>query len=85
MLAIDLGGGIEDIPQTLYRDAGLLEVGPELGQAHHGLGHLSGQHVKGDKLTDTKLGIDHLPRPKPEGRHRHQLAHQSHPGTGQGA
>ena len=85
LLTIGFGGGVEDIAQALYRDAGLLEVGPELGQPHHGLGHLSGQHVKGDKLADAQLGVDHQPGTKPEGRHRHQLAHQGHPGTGQGA
>ncbi|MNF91030.1 hypothetical protein D3C84_736170 [compost metagenome] len=78
-----LAAGIEDIAQALERDAGLLEVGPQLRQAHDGLRHPTGQHIEGDQLANAEFPFDDQARAEPQGRHGHQLADQRYAFIGQ--
>ena len=70
------GADVEDVAQPRHRDAGLLEVGPQLGHAHDGLGHALGEHVEGDELAHGELLVHHQPGAVPQGGSAHQLADQ---------
>ena len=60
------GAGVEDVAQARHRDAGLLEVGPQLGHAHDGLRDPAGKHVEGDELADGQLVVHHQMGAVPE-------------------
>jgi hypothetical protein len=47
------------VAQPLDRQAGLLEVLPELGQPQHRRTDPAGQHVEGDELADAEVAVDH--------------------------
>ncbi|MNZ26465.1 hypothetical protein D3C78_436570 [compost metagenome] len=78
------GTSIEDVAQALHRDAGLLEVGPQLGQAHDRLGDTAGKHVEGDQLAYRKVAVDHQTRAQPQGGDGHQLADEADALVGEG-
>jgi hypothetical protein len=68
------GAGVEDVAQAGHGDAGLLEVGPQLGHAHDGLAHALGEHIEGDELADRQLVVHHQMGAVPQGGGVDQLA-----------
>jgi hypothetical protein len=58
LAAGDFGAGVEDVAQALHGNGGLLEVGPQLRQAHDGVGRPGRQHVEGDQLADGELAFN---------------------------
>ena len=72
---------IENITEALDRQARLMEVLPQLGQAQHrGAAHASCQHVEGDEFAFQQLGtaVDDKPRADVEDHGGHKLADQLH-------
>jgi hypothetical protein len=69
-----LGACVEDVAQAGHGDAGLLEVGPQLGHAHDGLRHALGEHVEGDELADGHVVVHDQVRAVPEGGGVDELA-----------
>ena len=60
------GAGVQDVAQPRHRDAGLLEVGPELRHAHDRLRDALREHVEGDELAHAQLVVHHEPGAVPE-------------------
>ena len=50
-----LQGSVEDIPEALNRNAGLLKILPQLDEAQDRITHPPSQHVEGDELPDGEL------------------------------
>jgi hypothetical protein len=70
------GAGVQDVAQAGHGDAGLLEVGPQLGHAHDGLGHALGKHVEGDELAHAEFIAHDQVGAVPEGGGVDELANQ---------
>jgi len=66
----------EDVAQPGDRDTGLLEIRPELGHAHDGLGDAAGEHVEGDELAYRQFVLHHQVGAVPQGGCVHQLANE---------
>jgi hypothetical protein len=73
-----LGRGIEDVAQPLDRDAGLVEVLPDLSEPEHRRAHPSRQDAEGDELADGEAAVDHQHRADIEDGGVDQLADQLH-------
>jgi hypothetical protein len=61
--------GVEDIPEALDRNAGLLKILPQLDEAQDRITHPPGQHVEGDELPDGELSPHDQRRPDPHQGH----------------
>ena len=70
------GAGVEDVAQARHGDAGLLEVGPQLGHAHDGLGHALGKHVEGHELAYAEFASHDQVGAVPEGGGVDEFANQ---------
>jgi superfamily II DNA helicase RecQ len=66
--------GGQDVAQARHRDAGLLEVGPQLRHAHDRAAHALGKHVERDELADGELVVHHQVGAIPEGGGIYELA-----------
>jgi hypothetical protein len=73
-----LGRSIEDVAESLDRQARLMKILPGLRQAQHRRTHAAGQQVEGDQLADGEIAVDDQLRPKIENPRRDQLADELH-------
>ncbi len=71
---VRLCGRVHQVAEALYRDARLLELLPEAGQAQHGLHQPGGEHLECDQHADGELArLHHHQRAGAEQRERQAL------------
>ena len=71
-----LRASIEDVPQSLDRQAGLMKILPDLGNAQHRRTHAVGQHVEGHQLADSEAAFNHQLCPEKENGDGNQMVHE---------
>jgi hypothetical protein len=70
-----LRASIEDVPESLDREACLMKVLPDLGDAQHRHTHAVGQHVEGHQLADSEATFDHQLCTEKENGNGDQMVH----------
>src|SRR5580693_7723933 len=77
--AVDrLGRGIEDIAKPLDRQARLMKILPDLGEAQHRCTDTTGQEVEGDQFAHGEVAVDDQPCPEIKNACHDQLADELH-------
>src|SRR5882724_241322 len=77
-----LRAGIEDVPESLDRETGLVKVLPDLGDAQDRHTYAVGQHVESYQLADGDAFFNHPLSTEKENGNRDQMVHKLHGLTG---
>src|SRR5579864_8202231 len=73
-----LRAGIENVPEPFDRQAGLMEILPDLRDTQNRRAHAARQHVEGHQSADRKISLDNQPCAKKQNGDDDQMVHQLH-------